>query len=154
MPGRLAVGLGTLAFAIQRWRNAPAGRRFTPEMLGMVLAHFGVAVFVCGVLVTEATSIEKDVRLGHNETVMLGAYTFRFDGVAHTEGPNFKADQGTITITRNDGPVAVLHPQKRQYSRNAMIQTESTSTPDSRGISMSHWVNPLATTVPGRCAST
>ena len=123
--GALWVGLGTLAFAFQRWRNAPAGRRFTPEMLGMVLAHFGVAVFVCGVLVTEATSIEKDVRLDHGESVTLGAYTFRFDGVAHTEGPNFKADQGTITITRNDGPVAVLHPQKRQYSRNAMIQTES-----------------------------
>ena len=123
--GALWVGLGTLAFAIQRWRNAPAGRRFTPEMLGIILAHFGVAVFVCGVLVTEATSIEKDVRLGHGETVALGAYTFRFDGVAHTEGPNFKADQGTITITRNDGQVAVLHPQKRQYSRNAMIQTES-----------------------------
>ncbi|OJY97641.1 MAG: c-type cytochrome biogenesis protein CcmF [Lysobacterales bacterium 63-13] len=123
--GALWVGLGTLAFAIQRWRNAPTGRRFTPEMLGMVLAHFGVAVFVCGVLVTEATSIEKDVRLDHGESVTLGAYTFRFDGVAHTEGPNFKADQGTITITRNDGPVAVLHPQKRQYSRNAMIQTES-----------------------------
>ncbi|MBL0164066.1 MAG: heme lyase CcmF/NrfE family subunit [Xanthomonadales bacterium] len=119
------VGFGTLAFVLTRWRNAPAGRRFTPEMLGMVLAHFGVAVFVCGVLVTEATSIEKDVRLGHNETVMLGAYTFRFDGVAHTEGPNFKADQGTITVTRNDSVVAVLHPQKRQYSRNAMTQTES-----------------------------
>ncbi|MFZ1795558.1 MAG: heme lyase CcmF/NrfE family subunit, partial [Dokdonella sp.] len=67
--GALWVGLGTLAFAIQRWRNAPAGRRFTPEMLGMVLAHFGVAVFVCGVLVTEATSIEKDVRLDHGESV-------------------------------------------------------------------------------------
>jgi len=127
--GALWVGLGTLAFATQRWRNAPAGRRFTPEMLGMVLAHFGVAVFVCGVLVTEATSIEKDVRLDHGESVTLGAYTFRFDGVAHTEGPNFKADQGTITITRNDGPVAVLHPQKRQYSRNAMIQTESDINP-------------------------
>ncbi len=123
--GALWVGLGTLAFAIQRWRNAPAGRRFTPEMLGMLLAHFGVAVFLCGVLVTEATSIEKDVRLDHGESVTLGAYTFRFDGVAHTEGPNFKADQGTITITRDDKPVAVLHPQKRQYSRNAMIQTES-----------------------------
>ena len=123
------VGFGTLAFVLKRWRNAPAGRRFTPEMLGMVFAHLGVAVFVCGVLVTEATSIEKDVRLGHNETVTLGAYTFRFDGVAHTEGPNFKADQGTITVTRNDSLVAVLHPQKRQYSRNAMTQTESAIDP-------------------------
>ena len=38
------VGAGTLAFVLTRWRNAPAGRRFTPEMLGMVLAHFGLYV--------------------------------------------------------------------------------------------------------------
>ena len=123
------VGAGILIFVLMRWRNAPAGRRFTPEMLGMVIAHFGFAVFLCGVLVTESTSIEKDVRLGQSETTVLGAYTFRFDGVEHTEGPNFTADQGTITITRNDAVVAVLHPQKRQYTRNAQIQTESDISP-------------------------
>ncbi|MEO7936113.1 MAG: cytochrome c-type biogenesis CcmF C-terminal domain-containing protein, partial [Dokdonella sp.] len=91
----------------------------------MILAHFGFAVFLCGVLVTEGTSIEKDVKLGNGETATLGAYTFRFEGVEHTEGPNFKADQGTITVTKNDAVVAVMHPQKRQYSKNAQIQTES-----------------------------
>jgi cytochrome c-type biogenesis protein CcmF len=84
-----------------------------------------VGVFVAGVLVTEATSIEKDVRLDRNETVTLGAYTFRFDGVTHVEGPNFKADQGTITVVRGQETVAVLHPQKRQYGKNTQIQTES-----------------------------
>ena len=119
------VGLGILTYSVMRFRNAPAGRRFTPEMLGMILAHFGFAVFLCGVLVTEGTSIEKDVKLGNGETATLGAYTFRFEGVEHTEGPNFKADQGTITVTKNDAVVAVMHPQKRQYSKNAQIQTES-----------------------------
>jgi cytochrome c-type biogenesis protein CcmF len=119
------VGLGIVLYAVSRWRNAPAGRRFTPEMLGMIFAHFGVGLFLAGVLVTEATSIEKDVRLDKNETATLGAYTFRFDGVEHTEGPNFKADQGTITVTREDKTVAVLHPQKRQYGKNTQIQTES-----------------------------
>ncbi len=123
--GAIWVGLGILAYAAARWRNAPAGRRFTPEMIGMILAHFGFAVFLCGVLVTEGTSIEKDVKLGNGETATLGAYTFRFDGVEHTDGPNFKADQGTITVTKNDAVVAVMHPQKRQYSKNAQIQTES-----------------------------
>ncbi|HOX70784.1 MAG TPA: heme lyase CcmF/NrfE family subunit [Dokdonella sp.] len=119
------VGLGIVSYALMRWRNAPAGRRYTPEMLGMILAHFGFAVFLCGVLVTEGTSIEKDVRLGKDETATLGAYTFRFDGVEHVEGPNFKADQGTITVTKNDAVVAVMHPQKRQYTKTSQIQTES-----------------------------
>jgi cytochrome c-type biogenesis protein CcmF len=123
--GALWVGLGILAYAIMRWRNAPSGRRYTPEMLGMILAHFGFAVFLCGVLVTEGTSIEKDVKLGKSETATLGAYTFRFDGVEHTNGPNFKADQGTITVTRNDAVIAVMHPQKRQYSKSSQVQTES-----------------------------
>ena len=119
------VGMGILAYAFMRWRNAPAGRRFTPEMLGMILAHFGFAVFLAGVLVTEGASIEKDVRLDQGETATLGAYTFRFDGVEHVAGPNFKADQGTITVTRGESTVAVLHPQKRQYTKSAQIQTES-----------------------------
>jgi cytochrome c-type biogenesis protein CcmF len=119
------VGVGILLYAVSRLKNAPPGRRFTPEMLGMICAHFGVGVFVAGVLVTEATSIEKDVRLDRNETVTLGAYTFRFDGVTHVEGPNFKADQGTITVVRGQETVAVLHPQKRQYGKNTQIQTES-----------------------------
>ncbi|SFM95721.1 heme lyase CcmF/NrfE family subunit [Dokdonella immobilis] len=119
------VGLGILAYALMRWRTAPAGRRFTPEMLGMILAHLGFAVFLAGVLGTEGTSVEKDVRLGNGETVALGAYTFRFDGVRHMTGPNYQADEGTITVLRGDSAVAVLHPQKRQYTRSAQIQTES-----------------------------
>ncbi len=127
--GAIWVGLGILLYAARRWRLAPAGRRFTPEMLGMILAHFGVGVFLAGVLVTEATSVEKDLRLDIGETAVLGPYTFRFDGVAHTEGPNFKADQGTITILRDEATVAVLHPQKRQYGENTQIQTESSIDP-------------------------
>ena len=119
------VGLGILAYAVMRWRNAPRGRRFTPEMVGMILAHFGFAVFLAGVLVTEGTSIEKDVRLSQGETATLGAYTFRFDGVERVDGPNFVADQGTVTVTRDDGVVSTLHPQKRQYTKSSQIQTES-----------------------------
>jgi cytochrome c-type biogenesis protein CcmF len=123
------VGIGIVLYAITRLRNAPAGRRFTPEMIGMILAHFGVAVFLAGVLVTESTSIEKDVRLDQAESVELDGYSFRFDGVKHTQGPNYIADEGTITIMRDGATVAVLHPQKRKYSNTAQIQTESAIDP-------------------------
>jgi len=123
------VGLGIALYALARWRSAPRGRRYTPEMLGMILAHFGIAIFLAGVLIVEATNVEKDIKLAPNETVEIGGLAFRFDGVKTAAGPNFKADQGTLTVLKGDTVVATLNPQKRQYSRGTQVQTESAIDP-------------------------
>jgi cytochrome c-type biogenesis protein CcmF len=123
------VGLGIALYALMRWRSAPPGRRYTPEMLGQILAHFGIAIFLAGVLIVGATSVEKDIKLAPNETVVLGGLTFRFDGVKGSEGPNFKSDRGTLTVLKNDTVVATLNPEKRQYSRGTQVQTESAIDP-------------------------
>ena len=127
--GALWVGLGITTFAVSRWRSAPSGRRYTPEMLGMICAHFGVALFVAGVLIVESTSIEKDIRLAPNQKVAIGSLEFRFDGVVETRGPNFSARQGTLTVFENGRQIAALHPQKRQYTRASQVQTESAILP-------------------------
>ena len=124
----LWIGVGVALYALMRWRNAPAGRRYTPEMLGMILAHFGVAVFVAGVLVTEATGVEKDLRMEPGQRTTIGGLEFRFDGVQHAQGPNWIADSGTLVISRGDRVIATLHPQKRQYPRG-QVQTESAIDP-------------------------
>ncbi|MCK9539050.1 heme lyase CcmF/NrfE family subunit [Dokdonella sp.] len=125
----LWVGLGILLFALSRWRKAAPGRRFTPEMLGMICAHLGVAVFVAGVMIVESTSIERDVRMVPNQGVEIGSLTFQFEGVHEARGPNFTAEQGTITVTEGGRTIATLHPQKRQYMRNAQVQTEAALKP-------------------------
>jgi cytochrome c-type biogenesis protein CcmF len=125
----LWVGIGIVLYALSRWRNAPRGRRYTPEMLGMICAHFGVAVFLAGVLIVEATSVEKDVRLAPNQVVEIGTLGFRFDGVTQAQGPNFTAQQGTLSVLKNGVVVASLHPQKRIYTRNQQPQTESAIDP-------------------------
>jgi cytochrome c-type biogenesis protein CcmF len=94
-------------------------------MLGMILAHFGVAVFLAGVLITEATSVESDLRFAPNETRNVGGLDFRFRGVEHAQGPNYSADEGTLEVLHDDHVVATLHPQKRQYSGGEQIQTKS-----------------------------
>ncbi len=116
-------------YIIRRWRTAKQGHRYTPEMLGMLLAHFGVGIFVAGVLITEATSIEKDIRMARNETVTIGTLDFRFDGVTRSEGPNYVADEGSISVSRNDQLITTLKPQKRQYTQGSQIQTESAINP-------------------------
>jgi len=120
----LWVGIGIALYALKRWRGAPAGRRYTPEMLGMIAAHFGVALFLSGVLITEATSIERDLRFAPQETQRIGGMDFAFRGVTRVQGPNYLADQGTLEVRRDDRLVATLHPQKRQYT-GQQVQSKS-----------------------------
>jgi cytochrome c-type biogenesis protein CcmF len=116
----LWVGIGIALYALKRWRDAPAGRRYTPEMLGMIAAHFGVALFLAGVLITEATSIERDLRFAPQDTQRIGGLDFAFRGVTRVQGPNYLADEGTLEVRRDDRLVTTLHPQKRQYTGQQM----------------------------------
>ena len=115
---------GVALYAFKRWRELPRGRRYPAEMAGMLLAHLGVGVFIAGVLLSEALSVTTDVRMAPGETQHIGSYDFRFDGAHRITGPNWRADQGVVTVTRNGDAVAVMHPQKRTYLRG-QVQTES-----------------------------
>ena len=115
--------LGTLRFVRQRFVNAKG--RFTAEMVGMCLAHTGLAVFFFGVLMTEGASIEKDVAARPGQTFDLRGYDFRFDGVVPVKGPNYQAQRGTVTVTRGGELVAVLHPEKRAYASGGNVLTEA-----------------------------
>jgi cytochrome c-type biogenesis protein CcmF len=121
-PLRSAVGVlggawvvaGTLVFL---WRRHREGKLFTREMTGMAMAHIGIGIFVVGVLVTESTSIERDVAMSPGETVEVAGYSFRFDGSQHRDGPNFAAERGTVVVSRGSTVVAELQPEKRRYRR-------------------------------------
>ena len=122
--GAVWACVGTLLYVIKRWREMPRGRRFPAEMAGMLLAHFGVGIFVAGVMLSESLSIERDVRMEPGKIVQLGSYEFRFDGVRETSGPNWRGDEGVVTVMRDGATVATMHPQKRTYTRG-QVQTES-----------------------------
>ena len=91
----------------------------------MLVAHLGVAVFVVGVTLVKGYEIEKDVRMQPGETVELGGYTFRFDGVEEVKGPNYGAARATIDVTRNGKPFTVMHPEKRIYLVQQNPMTEA-----------------------------
>jgi cytochrome c-type biogenesis protein CcmF len=121
--------VGTLQFVWRRLRQAPVGRRFTAEMSGMSLAHLGLGVFVFGVLMVESTGIEKDLAMKPGESSDVRGYLFRFDGVERTQGPNYVADRGTVTVLQGDAEIAVLHPEKRGYASGGQIMTEAAIDP-------------------------
>lgn len=94
----------------------------------MLLAHFGVAIFLVGVLLSNSLSVTRDVRMAPGDVQTVAGYQFRFDGVKGTVGPNWHAEQGSVTVSRDGATIAVMHPQKRTYTRGE-VQTESAIDP-------------------------
>jgi cytochrome c-type biogenesis protein CcmF len=119
--------LGTLRFVHRRWTMA--GSRMTAEMVGMSLAHAGVALFFFGVLMTEGLSVEKDVAAKPGDSIVLQGYRFEFGGVVRVVGPNYLADRGTVRVHRGGDLVAELEPEKRAYASGGAIMTEAAIDP-------------------------
>ena len=125
--GSAWVLLGTLRFVWTRVRLS--GGRFTAEMLGMTLAHVGVAVFLVGALLTEGLSRQRELALAPGQSVALGAHVFRFDGVIRSPGPNYLADRGDVQVTRNGMRLPDMHPEKRTYASGGQVMTEAAIAP-------------------------
>ena len=92
---------------------------------GMQLAHLGVAAFIVGVTMVKGYETERDVRMDIGDTVVAGDFVYQFDGVRELEGPNYRAYQGRVTITKNGKLVTQLYPEKRTYNASGMPMTEA-----------------------------
>jgi len=120
--GAAWVGLGTLRFV---WSRLRANGRFTPEMLGMTLAHTGIAVFLVGALLVEALNVQRELAVKPGQTVEVGRWGFHFQGVDETQGPNYLSDRGHVQVLRDGTPLTLLHPEKRAYASGGQVMTEA-----------------------------
>ena len=121
------VMLGTLRFVWSRFQLK--GSRFTAEMLGMSLAHAGVAVFLVGALLVEALNVQREVAMRPGQVLEVGDYAFRFEGVDQLRGPNYTAERGHVQVLRNQRELVLLHPEKRRYASGGQVMTEAAIRP-------------------------
>nr|VFJ97684.1 MAG: cytochrome c-type biogenesis protein CcmF [Candidatus Kentron sp. LFY] len=98
-------------------------------LVGMSVAHIGVAVFIVGVTLASAWSVEQDVRLASGESKTLAGHEFTFHGVSEITGPNYLAKQGEIRVSRNGKEIASLKPEKRIYLGKGQPMTEAAIDP-------------------------
>ncbi len=107
-------------------RKGWTGLRTLPRSFyGMTVAHIGVAVFIVGVTLSNAFSVEKDVRMEPDKPLELAGHQFIFQGTQSMRGPNYKAEQGLFKVMKQGKQVAVLHPEKRFYLVQRMPMTEA-----------------------------
>jgi cytochrome c-type biogenesis protein CcmF len=53
--------------------------------------------------------------MGPGQTMHVGPYTLRFDGVTEAQGPNFTAQRAHIALMDGTSVRAVLEPERRLY---------------------------------------
>ncbi|MFG3449377.1 heme lyase CcmF/NrfE family subunit [Stenotrophomonas sp. NPDC047960] len=116
------VALGTARFI---WTRLRGNGRFNAEMVGMLLAHTGVAVFLVGALLVEALNVQREVALSPGQDLEVSGYTLRFEGVDHQQGPNYVADRGHVRVLHDGRELALLHPEKRAYASGGQVMTEA-----------------------------
>jgi len=107
---------------VDRWRR---GLSVPRSVLGMTVAHTGLGLAVIALTTVQSFTIERDVALAPGASTAVGGYEFRFEGVAPVEGPNYDGVGATIVVTRAGAPVAVMTPQKRRYSVQHQVTSET-----------------------------
>jgi cytochrome c-type biogenesis protein CcmF len=97
-----------LADSLQRAIHLPRAAH------GMSLAHLGIAITAAGIA-AQAWEVERIETLKPGDSLTVAAYTLRLDTITRVQGPNFTADDATITVLHNGAPDGALHPQRRFF---------------------------------------
>ena len=79
------------------------------------LAHAGLGVTLMGVAGTTAWRSEALTVLAPGQTMTVGPYTLRFDGVTREQGPNYIADRAHIALMDGARVSTMLLPEHRFY---------------------------------------
>ena len=103
-------------------RRGPRPRR---SSWGMQLAHCGLGVTTLGIVVVSAWGVETDRSLAPGESITVSGYEFLLDRVEDVDGPNYRAVQGVVQVSRDTQPVTTLYPQKRIYEVQQSPMTEA-----------------------------
>ncbi|MEY4964981.1 MAG: hypothetical protein RL274_564 [Pseudomonadota bacterium] len=89
------------------------------------LAHAGLGVTLLGVTGTAAWRSEALQVLAPGQTMTVGPYTLRFDGVTQEKGPNYLADRAHIALMDGGKVKAMLEPETRLYTAEGQAVSDT-----------------------------
>ncbi len=120
--------LGTVVFEFvvaTRTRAKTMGERFltafatlllkSRRRYGGLIVHVGVVIAIIGIAVSSAYKVEREQTLKPGESLSIGPYTVRFDGLAAGERPTHILVWANLMAFKNGMPLHELTPGQRFY---------------------------------------
>jgi cytochrome c-type biogenesis protein CcmF len=84
---------------------------------GGFVVHLGILVIALGVAGSQAWSVETETTLAKGQSVELGGYRVRFDGLSASEESNHFKVTGAFTMTNGHRTPVMLHPARKFYAQ-------------------------------------
>ena len=116
---RLRPAGGVRASIVHRARQIPR------SIVGMMVAHLGIAIFILGVTLVRTGEVERDVQMAVGDTTTIDGMVFTFKGARDVQGPNYRAARGEIEVTKDGRVISTLTPEKRFYPASQSTLTEA-----------------------------
>jgi len=117
--GRIRLGKVPMRESMRRARNLPRSAH------GTTLAHAGLAVVMFGFVGSTAWKYEEVVFVTPGSEISIAGFDVVFEGIERVIGPNYVANRGTLTVTRDGEYVTSLLPERRNYPVAQYSTTES-----------------------------
>ncbi|MBM3598408.1 MAG: heme lyase CcmF/NrfE family subunit [Alphaproteobacteria bacterium] len=108
--------------AAETWRRM---RNLPRASYGMTIAHAGMGIAIIGMVAVSAWRVEVVQAMRPGDIVAAAGFTLRFEGMRELQGPNYRAEAGSFTVTRNGGLVTRLDAERRFFTDPAQLTTEA-----------------------------
>ncbi|MFZ4758305.1 MAG: heme lyase CcmF/NrfE family subunit, partial [Burkholderiaceae bacterium] len=92
---------------------------------GMIIAHAGVGVFCIGVACVKTLEIEIDAALAPGQVQRVRDYDLRLLDLKEVDGPNYRAVQARVQVSKDGRALFDLLPEKRFYTTTQTVMTEA-----------------------------
>jgi cytochrome c-type biogenesis protein CcmF len=116
---RIKLFEGPVSTSWRRASNLPRSAH------GMTLAHAGLAVAMFGFIGSTVWKSEEIMFVQPGADISIGGFDVRFNGVERVRGPNYFADRGELTVSRDGKYLTDLFPERRTYPVAQSTTTES-----------------------------
>lgn len=108
----------------RKWLSLPR------SVHGMSLAHIGFGLVILGIVGNTGWTREAQDIMRVGDTIMVDDYQFSLEGVTAVPGPNYRAQQGTLMVTKFDGDgnarwARTFRPEMRHYRDPVQTTTEA-----------------------------
>ncbi len=122
----IASSLSTVRERLKHRKNKWVALTTIPRSFyGMTLAHIGFAVTIIGITITSTHSIDVHERMVPGDNVSFAGYDFTLETLRTVPGPNYKATEAVVNVSRDGEAVSTLRTQKRIYTVRNMPMTEA-----------------------------
>lgn len=99
-------------------------RNMSNSMIGMTLAHLGVAATILGIAISSGYGLEKDIKMSPGESTNFAGYQISFINEAEIKASNYHGSRVQFQII-DKNRTSTIYPEKRIYNVGQMVMTDS-----------------------------